>query len=283
MNSKLPVTVLSGFLGAGNTTLRNRVLNKREGRRVAVTVNDKSEVNIDADLLHADSELSRTDGTRVEMSNGCICGTQRDEQIEFADVVILNKVADAELHQVQAARQIIRSLNADAEVIETTHSDVPTDAILNTGRFDFDKAQEHPQWGKELYGVESFVCRARRPFEPEKVMDVLNGELAGVIHAKGHFWIATRPEWVAEYSRVGALSSVKPLGTCWATVPRERCQEPWGDRRQGIVLIGVGIDWADFKARLDAAFIPDDQDLTPDTLPNYSDPFPNWQRAESAA
>ena len=401
LDSRLPVTVLSGFLGAGKTTLMNHVLNNREGHRVAVIVNDMSEVNIDADLISEGADLSRTDEKLVEMTNGCICCTLRDDllkevrrlaeedrfdylliestgiseplpvattfefrdedgeslsdvarldtlvtvvdtrallndyashdflkdrgeslgdeddrsivdllvdQIEFADVVVLNKFKEAGAEKQDAARKIVTSLNPDAQIIETDYSSVAPERIFNTGLFDFETAHDHPLWVKELYGfadhkpeteeygVSSFVYRAKRPFHPEKVHAILTGDLPGVIRAKGHFWVATKPDWVAEYSLAGAVTSVKPLGTWWAAVPRERWpndprslelvkqfwEEPYGDRRQELVFIGADMDKEKLTAQLDAALIQGPQSFDPDAWQGLADPFPRWRRADEA-
>lgn len=141
----------------------------------------------------------------------------------------------------------------------------------------------------EEFGVTSYVYRARKPFVPAAIHLILSGPLPGVIRAKGHFWIATRPSFVAEFSLGGALSSVSPLGTWWAAVPKERWpdhesarkylaerwQQPWGHRRQEIVFIASGIEWPALEARFNAALLPDDFGVgidAPPHLPDLSQP-----------
>lgn len=226
------------------------------------------------------------------------------EQIEFADVVVLNKVSQTPAHDLDLARKIIRSLNPDADLIETDFGRAPLDKVLDTGRFDFDKAEQHPLWFKELngfkdhvpeteeYGIRSFVYRERRPFDPMKLQAFINRSWPGVVRAKGFFWLATRPHYVGEISKAGALIRTGRRGLWWSSVPKEQwpdhpewhaAMKPyldpvWGDRRQEIVFIGCDpMDEGRIRAELDACLVPE-TGYMPGRWRDLPDPFPGWEK-----
>lgn len=396
---KLPVTVLSGFLGAGKTTVLSHILNNREGRKVAVIVNDMSEINIDAALLKRDVALSRSQEKLVEMSNGCICCTLREdlllevsklakegrfdylliestgiseplpvaetftfideqgksladiatldtmvtvvdavnflkdydeaqylqqtaehlgeddersvadlliEQVEFADVILINKTDLVDSASLQRLLAILQVLNTEADILPIEHGRVPFARIIGTGRFSFERAEQAAGWLKELrgehvpemeeYGISSFAYRARRPFHPQKFYDFLHNTTGygKLLRSKGFFWLATRPEFVGQWHQAGGIARYGFAGLFWSAVPapewpqdadslqaiRELWQEPFGDMRQELVFIGQNLAREQMIAALDACLLTDAELLAGKHMwQQLPDPFPQWEAA----
>ncbi|TDC44161.1 GTP-binding protein [Micromonospora sp. KC213] len=394
MTGRLPVTVLSGFLGAGKTSLLNHVLANRDGLRVAVIVNDMSEVNIDAALVRDGGALSRTEERLVELTNGCICCTLRDDlldevarlarlgrfdylliessgisepmpvaatfafgvedgqvlddlarldttvtvvdaagllarieagetlearglaayegddrsisdllvdQIEFADVLVVNKTDLVTTEELGVLEALLTRLNPAARQVRTVHGRVPPAEILHTGRFDLERAETAPGWVAELngehvpeteeYGISSIVFRDHRPLHPQRLWNLLTDGLDrfGVLRSKGFLWLASRPDVQALWSQAGPSGRCDPAGVPvavsgeWPEDPVDRAElaSRWhpvfGDRQQELVLIGVGLDAGGLRAALEDCLLTEAEiAVGEDGWRALPDPFPEW-------
>lgn len=397
--TQLPVTVLSGFLGAGKTTVLSHILNNRQGRRVAVIVNDMSEINIDSAIVQSEVSLNRSEEKLVEMSNGCICCTLREDlleevtklskegrfdylviestgiseplpvaetftfadengvslsdvadldtmvtvvdavnfmndydqakylqdtgeslgeedersvadllvdQVEFADVILISKtdlVSSADIERLSA---ILKTLNTDAKIVPISQGQVNIDEVLNTGLFDFERAQQAPGWLKEMrgehvpeteeYGIGSFTYEARRPFHPEKFHEFLHGtdKYGKLIRSKGYFWLASRPEFAGQWSQAGGIARYGFAGMFWKAIPEKNWPtdeeylasikkswvEPFGDMRQELVFIGQGLDKSGMTSALDDCLLSEEDVLRGKAYwTTLQDPFPVWEQA----
>ncbi len=397
IQEKLPVTVLSGFLGAGKTTVLNHILNNREGRKVAVIVNDMSEINIDASMVENEVALNRAEEKLVEMSNGCICCTLREDllieirnlaeenrfdylviestgiseplpvaetftfadenessladvakldtmvtvvdavnfhkdfneamdlmekgqvldeedtrnvadlltdQVEFCDVILISKTDLINKEQLIELKNLLHSLNPDANIIPIENGNVALDKVINTNSFDFMKAQQAPGWLKEMrgehvpeteeYGIQSFVYTARKPFYPKKFYDFLHQERkqGKLIRSKGYFWLATRPEFAGQWNQAGGIARYSPAGYFWKAVPednwpedeeylsfiKEKWIEPFGDMRQELVFIGQALNKELICQQLDDCLLTDDDLLKGKAFwKTLEDPFEPWE------
>ena len=382
-DGRIPVTVLSGFLGAGKTTTLNKLIANTQGLRLAVIVNDMSSVNVDASLV------KRATDEMVELSNGCICCTLRTDllesidhllsredgmsldgiviestgiseplpvaqtlsltpdelgdpslisvahrvrvdtmvtvvdgpgllarmasgedlldlgmaageedertladllvdQIEFADVILINKADMEEEEEIARVAALVGQLNRNAKVLTTVRGSVDPKQLVGTGLFDLDLAATAPGWLQELlgfhvpeseeYGIKSFIYRATKPFHPERFFELISQEEgvvvgSNLIRAKGFVWFATRSSIKAVFHKAGSVCSVEPGEEWWASLPRDQWPEDedmvgsimssWdpvhGDRATEIVVIGVELNEEDVVAAFDGCLLTDEE------------------------
>ena len=226
------------------------------------------------------------------------------DQVEFADVIVINKTDLITPDELEQLEQLIRRLNPKAETLQVTESRVPLSAILGTGRFQLSEAEESPDWlavprgqeetETEEYGISSFVYRRDRPFHPQRLFEELNADLdeglfAGVLRSKGLMWIATRHDYAYDWSQAGCSIRMDPAGSWWASTtddewpadPQEvakiRAQfvGEFGDRHQELVFIGRELDQKRVESILDRCLLSDLEFAKgPGVWADFEDPLP---------